>query len=146
MEYIQFEVLTVVVMESTIFWDITQCSPLNVTNGLQEHQFTFNGLHSVISQKIVLFKYRIIFWGISSNSKKVFTLQKKIVRMMVDAKHRNSCRALFKRLEILPIPCEYILSLMNFIINNQKNVEANSAVHSANTRNKYNLHRPITNL
>jgi hypothetical protein len=28
--YVGFEVLTAVVMGSTIFWDITQCSPLNV--------------------------------------------------------------------------------------------------------------------
>jgi hypothetical protein len=29
---IRFEVLTAVVMKSSIFWDITPCSPLNVNN------------------------------------------------------------------------------------------------------------------
>jgi hypothetical protein len=29
--YVGFEVLTAVVMKSTIFWDITPCSPLKVT-------------------------------------------------------------------------------------------------------------------
>jgi hypothetical protein len=33
-----------------------------------------------------LMKYRIIFWGNSSDSKKVFSLQQKIVRIIVDAK------------------------------------------------------------
>jgi hypothetical protein len=41
-----------------------------------------------------LMKYRIIFRGNSSDSKKVFTLQKKIVRIMVGIKPQNSCREL----------------------------------------------------
>jgi hypothetical protein len=43
---------------------------------------------------------------ISPNNKKIFTLQKKIVRLMAGVKPRNSCRSLFKRLEILALPCE----------------------------------------
>jgi hypothetical protein len=81
-------------------------------------------------------KYGIIFWGNSSESKKVFTLQKKIVRIMVDAKPWNSYRGLFKRFKVLPLPCEYIFSLMNFITNNQEHFQTNSAVHSVNTRYK----------
>jgi hypothetical protein len=55
-------------------------------------------------------KYGIIFWGNSSDSKKVFTLQKKTVRIMVGRKPQYSCIDLFKRLLILPLPCEYIFS------------------------------------
>jgi hypothetical protein len=43
-------------------------------------------------------KYRIILGGKSSKSKMLFTLQKKIVRIMNDAKPRNSYRSLIKRL------------------------------------------------
>jgi hypothetical protein len=39
-----------------------------------------------------LMKYGIIFWGNASHSKKVFSLQKKIVRIMTDVKPRDSCR------------------------------------------------------
>jgi hypothetical protein len=49
-------------------------------------------------------KYGIISWANASDSKKVFTLQKKIVRIMVGVKPQNSCRELFKRLQILPLP------------------------------------------
>jgi hypothetical protein len=69
--------------------------------------------HSVI-------KYRIIFLVNSSNNGKIFTLQKKIVRIMARAQPRTSDRNLFKQLENLPVPCQYIFSLMNFIINNQE--------------------------
>jgi hypothetical protein len=70
-------------------------------------------------------KLGIIFWGNSSDSKKVFTLQKKIVRIMVEVKPQHSCRVIPKRLQILPLPCEYIFSLLNFIINNQEHFQAN---------------------
>jgi hypothetical protein len=35
---------------------------------------------------------------------------------MVGAYPRTPCRSLFKKLEILPVPCQYIFSLMNFLI------------------------------
>jgi hypothetical protein len=93
-----------------------------------------------------LMKYRIIFWANSSNSKKVFTIQKKIVRIIVHAKPQIPCRDLFKKLQILPFPCEYILSLLNFIINNLEHFKTNSAIQCVNTNNKHHLHRPPANL
>jgi len=57
--------------------------------------------------------------GPSSNSDKIFTLQKQIVRIMSGAQPKTSRIQLFKQLEILPVPCHYRLSLMCFIINNQ---------------------------
>jgi hypothetical protein len=93
-----------------------------------------------------LMKYGIIFWGKSSDSKKVFVLQKKIVRIVMGVKSHNSCRDLFKRLEILTLPCEYIFSLINLIRKNQVHFQTNADVHSVNTRNKHHLHRPTTNL
>jgi hypothetical protein len=53
------------------------------------------------------------FWGNSSNSRKIFNLQKKIVRLMTGAKPGNSCKHLFKRLEILTLSCEFICILIN---------------------------------
>jgi hypothetical protein len=52
-------------MKSTIFWDITPCNPLKVNSLFYDpedggdvppkRRLPFNGLHGVISQKIVLF-------------------------------------------------------------------------------------------
>jgi hypothetical protein len=89
-----------------------------------------------------IMKYGIIFWGNSTNSKKIFTLQKKIVTLMAGVKPKNSCRSPQKRLDILALPFEYIFSLMNFIVNNQEHFQTNSAVHSINRTNKNQLHRP----
>jgi hypothetical protein len=54
---------------------------------------------------------------------------------MVVAKPRTSCRSVFKKLEILPVPCQYIFSLMNFTLNNQEHFQTNLFVHTVNTRN-----------
>jgi hypothetical protein len=61
-------------------------------------------------------------------------------------KPRNSCRSLFKGLEIICLPCVYIFSLMNLSLNNQEHFQTNPAVHSVNTQNKHYLHRPIDSL
>jgi IS1 family transposase len=110
---------------------------ISSTNTLKSIYFAY--FHSII-------KYGIVFWGNSSNSRKIFTLQKKIVRLMVGAHHRNPCRRLFKKLEILPVPCPYIFSLMIFFVNNQENFQTNSSVHRINTSNKHHLHRPVASL
>jgi hypothetical protein len=80
-----------------------------------------------------LMKYGIIFWSHSSDSKKVFTLQKKFVTIIVGVKNQYSCSELFKRLQLLPLPCVHIFSLLNFIINNQEHFQTNSAIHSVYT-------------
>jgi len=89
---------------------------------------TLKSIHYTYFHSIILIKYGIIFWGNSSNNGKIFTLQKKIIRMMAGAQSRTSCSSLFKQLQILPIPCQYILSLMMFIFNNQVIFQRNSSI------------------
>ena len=72
----------------------------------------FAYFHSIAS-------YGIIFCENSSNSK-IFTVQKRIIRIMVGAHPRTSCRQLFKKLEILTVPSQYIYSLISFFIGNQE--------------------------
>jgi hypothetical protein len=43
----------------------------------------------------------VIFWGRSSNVKKLFILQKKIVRIITNTGVRESCREAFKNMEIM---------------------------------------------
>ena len=99
----------------------------------------FAYFHSIAS-------YGIILGGNSSNSRKIFTLQKRVIRIMVGAHPRTSCRRLFKKLEILIVPSQYIYLLKSFFIGNQENFLTISSVHSINTRNKHHLYRPIANL
>ena len=65
---------------------------------------------------------------------------------MAGAQSRTYCRMLFQQLEILPVQCQYIISIMNFIISVQEIFQTNSSVHNINTCNKHHLHRPNANL
>ena len=47
--------------------------------------------------------YRIIFWGNSSHSSTIFSMQRKAIWIMEGCGNRISCRNLFKKLEILPL-------------------------------------------
>jgi hypothetical protein len=63
------------------------------------------------------------------NVYRVFMLQKRIIRIVSSVGPKNSCRNLFKKLDILPPSCQYILSLKMFVLDNQKNFQTNFSVH-----------------
>ena len=56
----------------------------------------YSHFHSIIS-------YGVIFWGHIAPSTRVFRLQKRIIRIMMGSRSKNSCRKLFTSLEILPL-------------------------------------------
>jgi hypothetical protein len=77
---------------------------------------------------------------------RVSLLQRRILRIMMGLGPRYSCKGLLKNLDILPVPCLYIFSLMIIVTNNPNNFQTNSMLHSINTRYKNQLHRPTVNL
>jgi len=68
--------------------------------------------HSVMS-------YGIIFWGNSSHSSIIFRLQKMAIRIMEGCGNRVLCRNLFKKLQVLPLTSQYMLSLLMFVVQNK---------------------------
>jgi hypothetical protein len=73
------------------------------------HMVYFAYFHSVLHNGIIV-------WGNSAHVHQVFKLQKRVVRVMSSVGLRSSCKSLFRKLNILPIACQYILSLMLFIV------------------------------
>jgi hypothetical protein len=71
----------------------------------------FSTVHSIIS-------YGIIFWGISSYSKIIFKIQKRIIRIITNSGNQDSCQDLFKKLNIISLQSQYIFSLLIFIVKN----------------------------
>jgi hypothetical protein len=65
---------------------------------------------------------------------------------MAGVKHTNLRRSLFKRLATFALPREYTFPSIKFTVNNQENFQTSSAVYSENIRNKYQIHRPNTNI
>jgi len=65
-----------------------------------------------------LMNYGIIFWSNSSYSSKVFKLQTRIVRIRTGTMSRDPGHDLFKNLNILILPSQFIFSLLCFVITN----------------------------
>jgi hypothetical protein len=61
-------------------------------------------------------------------------------------KRRDSCRSLFRELEILPLASQHILSLLLFVVKNRNEFTPNSEIHEINTRQQGNFHLPLANL
>jgi len=100
--------------------------PIRCMNMLKMIYFAY--FHSIIH-------YGIIFGGNSTECKKVFLAQKKIIRITTGSRPRTSCKPLFQSLRILTVPSQYILSLMNFVLQNQERFTPNIEVHNFNTTN-----------
>jgi len=93
----------------------------------------------------LIMSHGIIFLGNSHLSSNIFKLQKRI-RIITDKSKRDSCRHLYKQLQILTLPSQYIFSLLVYVAKNRDLFLSNSEIHDINTRNNYNLHLPTTNL
>jgi hypothetical protein len=54
---------------------------------------------------------------------------------------KEEYRELFKKLNILLLASEFLLSLLSFIVDNMEKFQTNSDIHSINTRHKHDLHQ-----
>jgi hypothetical protein len=90
--------------------------------------------------------YGLVFWGNSCHSNTFFKLQKRIIRIMVGIRDRESCREYFRKLKILTLQSQYIYSLLLFVINNRQHFKINYDIHNINSRNNLNFHYPKARL
>jgi hypothetical protein len=99
----------------------------------------FAYVHSILS-------YGVTFWGNQPYSDKIFKIQKRAISIITNSRMRDSCRELFKKLEILPLYSQYILPIATFVIKNQHLFHTNNQIHNVHTRFTTNLHPPIAQL
>lgn len=59
--------------------------------------------------------YGIIFWGNAVDYMKVFKMQKRCIRAICGASQIDSCKPLFDKCKILPLPCLYIKEVAAFV-------------------------------
>jgi hypothetical protein len=88
----------------------------------------------------------LLFWGNSPDSIKIFRLQKRIIRIMMGCRSRDSCRKLFFNLKILPLTSHYIFPLLLFMIRNKNQFLVNSEIYHTDTRQYANFHQPSVNV
>ena len=99
----------------------------------------FAYFHSVLS-------YGLVFWGNSPIAKKIFKLQKRVIHIIANKSQLDSRRYLFKYLNILTLPSQYIFSVMGFVLENRHLFVLNSDIHDRDTRNGPYLHIFFTHL
>jgi hypothetical protein len=86
------------------------------------------------------------FGGTRQHSSIIFILQKKAIRIMEGCGNRVSCRNLFKKLEILPLTSQYMLSLLKFVVQKKNFFLTNNESHNIYTKQRNNLYLPQANL
>jgi len=87
----------------------------------------FSYFHSILL-------YGIIFWGNSAYRSNIFKIQKRIIRIIMNAINRDPCHQLFKNLKILPLKSQLIFSPLLFVAKNRDLYQLNSEIHNINTR------------
>jgi hypothetical protein len=83
--------------------------------------------------------------GNSPHNTDIFKIQKRIIEIMTKSRSRDSCRRLFKRLEILPLQYQYVFSVLLFVVKNKDLYTTNQEMHNINTKSNINLHPPVFN-
>jgi hypothetical protein len=73
-------------------------------------------------------------------------MQKRVIKIIVGCGNKDFCRIVFKKLKILPLLLQYMLSLLMLVVNNTDQFLINSEIHNINTRHSANLHVPSANL
>jgi Reverse transcriptase (RNA-dependent DNA polymerase) len=141
-----------VYLTDTMNWN-KQCE--HVVSKLRSVCFLFTMLRCKVSESLlrqVYFAYvqshilySIVIWGGSPHIERVSVAQKRVVRAMVGISfywkpdELDSCKPLFKKLDILPVFCIYIVECAKFVKNHPEKfslVSESSENFVYNTRNK----------
>ena len=96
----------------------------------------FSYFHSILN-------YGIIFWGNSAHRKYIFKIQKSSFRLIINSGVRDSCRELFKNLQIWPVASQYIFPFLIFVVKKELFI-LNFDFHHITTRYKNDFHLPST--
>lgn len=123
----------------------------NLCKYLSSSVYLFYKLASCCNKKTLLscyysyvysrIQYNIIAWGAANQFllNRIFVLQKRIIRTIFKAKPLDSCKPLFKKHKILPLPCIIIFQTALFAYSHRNLFKINSDYHSYNTRNKSSI-------
>lgn len=90
---------------------------------------------------VSVLRYGLILWGNSRQVNRAFIAQKRCVRALFNAAPTDSCKPLFKKLNLLSLPSLYIYEMACFAKKNEKMFLKNGDIYSFRTRypNKYVL-------
>jgi hypothetical protein len=88
---------------------------LNRVRQVASSESALMAYHGYVSSVL---RYGIILWGNSVDAIRVFKIQKKCIRSICGAEYLDTCKPLFKKLKILPLPCLYVFEMGMFVKKN----------------------------
>ena len=83
--------------------------------------------------------YGILLWGHAPAAKRVFGLQRRVIRVLAGLPYMGDCRDAFEELGILTVPAMFVLECLLYIRRNVDRYRTHEDIHEHNTRNKGNL-------
>lgn len=126
----------------------------HICNKLNRYVYALKRLRQTISTEAALaayhgyvasvLSYGLIIWGNSVDIDRAFKIQKKCLRAISNARFRDSCKPLFQKYNILPLPCIYIRDVCYFVKSHPEYYKNYTETSSRNLRNKfkYIIHKP----
>lgn len=101
-----------------------------------DHSTVLTAYHAYVASTL---RYGLIFWGNSVNVHKAFIAQKKCLRAIYGIPPYQTCKPLFKELNLLTLPSLYIFEISKFVKNNIELFNKASDINPRNTRNPNKL-------
>ena len=86
--------------------------------------------------------YNVFVWGHSSSWKRVFILQKRILRLIFKLKFNDSCRPIFNNKNILTFPSIVIFEACKFAKQHLPEFSLINDIHNYNTRSSADIYVP----
>lgn len=101
--------------------------------------------HALIVSHI---SYGIVAWGWSSkdNVRRIFSKQKRAIRIICNIGNRESCRGLFRALGLLTLPSLYIMKTILYVRAHKPDILTNADLHCYDTRRRMDVHVVAHNL
>ena len=95
--------------------------------------------HGLLESRL---RYGILAWGSSAIRHRMFAIQRRAVRVIAGTPYREDCRKDFRSLEIMTLPCIFIYSCLNHIVENSKRYKGHHDNHGYETRQRFNFQPP----
>lgn len=96
-----------------------------VCSKLSSYAYVLKRLREMASREVALsayhghvgsaLQYGLLLWGNSADFDRAFRAQKRCIRSLCGAHFLDSCKPLFKKYNILPLPCLYIKQAAEFV-------------------------------
>lgn len=133
-------------LDPTLTWQ-TQVD--NLSKKIAKNIYIIRNLVNNVSQETLIAAYygyihsnicyAILNWGHSTHATKIFRLQRRCIRIIAKLKYRDCCRQAFIKLNILTLPCIFILECLVHIKKNEHLLIRHCDVHNYKTRNNNNI-------